>query len=514
MSASLASEPAEPPRVVIVGGGIAGLAAAWELEPQSRAGTLGVDLFEASSRLGGSIASERTGGQVLEGGPDCFLTTKPAALELCEELGLSESVIGVRPSARRAYIYRGGRLHRIPALLGPGRWASARSVIASDLISRGARLRMLLGGAIVRLRPIRADERSALGPQLRSRFGKEAVDWLLEPLVAGVHPAPLDVLSASVVANVLPSRWIRGSRPSTRPSRVPALPPGEAPRRHAPSGVFASLREGMDQLPRALAERLKGAKVHPGQRITELRRADGRSVVVLADGQAITADGLILAIPPPAAAQLLAGAFPTAAARLAEVKMESLVVVAAVFDRTAVPMALDGSGVLVPRRSGLPVSALTWLSAKWERTAPSSEEVALRVFLRSEPGGPDLPSSEEALAVARQGLREVMGITAAPRYATVFPHRAALAWYEVGHADRIRGVRRILGDGSGVELAGSSYDGMGIPDAIRSGRNAARRVRSYAGLSHAVAVPDEASRATPSSSVTEGSFPRTVGSPG
>ncbi len=480
MSASVAGSPAGPPRVVIIGGGITGLAAAWELEGPSRSGALGVDLFESSDRVGGPIRSDVTSGHVLEGGPDCFLSTKPGAIELCEELGLSGSLIGVRPSAGRAFIYRDGRLHRIPALLGPGRRSAVRALASTTLFSRAGKFRMLAGGALVWLRPIHADDRSALGPQLRSRFGDEAVDWMLEPLVSGVHPAPLEILSASAVAGVLPSRWVVGRSPPTmvRPPSPGPVAPGSPPSVRLPAGPFLSLREGLEQLPRTLAAQLSGAAVHLRTRVREVRPEGERYAVALDDGRNVLADGVVFAVPPPVASQLLAGGFPTAAGHLKEIRMESLGVVGAVFDRSDVPLPLDGSGILVPRRSGLPVSAFTWLSAKWDRPGAGPEEIALRVFLRSDPGRTDPPSEAEWLALAREGLRAVMGITAAPRFATVFAHRAALAWYEVGHVERVREVRRILGDGSGVELAGASYDGLGIPDAIRSGREAARRIRA------------------------------------
>ncbi len=515
MSPSSASSSGEVPRIVIIGGGIAGLAAAWELEPESRDGTLAVEVFEASARLGGPIRSDLGSGHVLEAGADCFLTTKPGALELCRELGLSGSVIGVRPSARRAYIYRGGHLHRIPAVIGPDWWASARSVLASPLLSRAGKLRTILGAAWIRSRPIRVDDHTPLGPQLRSRFGDEVVDWLLEPFLAGVHPAPLDTLSASAVASVLPSRWTTGrpglpERSASAPSRSP--PPED--RGRVPVGVFASLQEGMEQLPRTLAEHLRGATVHLNQSVREVRRGKGRYEVVSADGPTVLADGLILAVQPPVAARLLQREFPAASSLLEQVRMESIVVVAAVFDRSEVPVPLDGSGVLVPRSSGLSTSAVTWLSEKWDRGEPERGELALRVFLRLDPGRTTLPTEEECVALARQGVREVMGITARPHYTAVFPHRAALAWYEVGHVDRIREVRRILGPGSGIELAGSSYDGIGIPDAIRSGRDAARRVRGRTEGGRIGSLRDDLSRPTVPVAASEGAGPISVGSPG
>ncbi len=476
MTSPKSGPPEEPPHVVIVGGGIAGLAAAWELESWSRTGRLSVDLYEATARVGGTIVTDVRSGSVLEGGPDSFLTTKPEAMALCEELGLTDSLIGTRPSARGAYIYRKGRLHRIPSLFRVGPWASARSVFSTTLLSRSGKLRTALGAGAVHLRPIRTDGRRALGPQLRDRFGNEAVDWLLEPFLAGIHPAPLDLLSPAAVASALPPRWTVGRVEVSRAgSGRSAGVASEVPARRSP-GPFASLREGMEQLPRTMAAKMRGAQLHLRQPVRDVRREGNRYRIAGEDGETVLADGVILALSPEAAGRLLGRELPRVVHGLERIRTSDAVVAGFVFERSEVPMALEGSGVLVPARAGLPISAITWLSAKWDRPQPPDGSVAVRVFLRSANDRSGPISEPGSVRLALEGLREVMGIVADPRYATVFAHRAALPWYELGHSERVAAIRREMADWPGAEFAGSSYDGIGIPDAVRSGRAAARRL--------------------------------------
>ncbi|MFZ0698642.1 MAG: FAD-dependent oxidoreductase [Thermoplasmata archaeon] len=471
------------PQVAIVGGGMAGLAAAWELEPWSRAGALTVHLYEASDRFGGPLQTDLSSGLLIEGGPDSFLTTKPEGIALCSELGLSDALIGTSPSARGAYIYRKNRLHRIPPVFGSPTGVAARSLASSKLLSGPGRLRAAAGLALTRLVPIPIGDDVALGPNLRSRFGSEAVDWLFEPFVAGLHPAPLDVLSTAAIDRMLPVRWTAATHPvpSHASGGGPTPAPGAGGRASRSETPFVALRDGMAQLPRTLLASFRGTQVHPGQGVSELAPENGRYSLRFPDGSNAVADTILLAISAGSAAHILRAGFPDAARELARIRLADLVVVGFVFHRSDVPVPLDGTGVLVPRRSGLPISAVTWLSSKWERPDPTGESVALRVFVRVE-GFPSIEAPDaEWSSRAREGLRVTMGIQAAPAYTMVFRHPRCLAWYSVGHAQRVGRVRQILRKWPRIELIGSSYDGVGIPDAIRSGRQAARRIATTLG---------------------------------
>ncbi len=463
---------------------MAGLAAAWELERWSRTGEVVVDLFEAMPRVGGPVVTDLTSGFALEGGPDSFLTTKPDLVGLVEELGLADSLIGVRETARGALIFRAGRLHRIPPLIGVGFWSAARSIRSTTLLSRAGKLRVALGVLLVRLRPIRTDDGIPLGPQLRSRFGHEAVDWLFEPFLAGVHSTPIDVLSPSAVAPLLPARWTAAA---ARPLPAGGAPPGRSRSVAGATGrrppLFASLREGMESLPRRLSESLRGTRVHLGTRAVALEREGSSYRLRLEDGRSVGADGVVLAVSGPDAARLLGAAGPADATRaLDEVPRTPTVVVGLVVRREDVPIPLTGTGVLVPPRTGLPIAAITWLSSKWDRPDPGDGRVALRAFLRPiDPREAAPPSDSEAVELAREGLRHVMGIEAPPTHCVVFAHSRAIPWYEIGHAARVERARRALAAWPRVELAGNTYDGIGLPDVVGSGRAAARRLAAAFG---------------------------------
>lgn len=471
------------PRVAIIGGGIAGLAAAWELERWSREGGFCVDVYEASDRFGGPIQTDLSSGLVLEGGPDSFLTTKPDALDLCTELGLADALIGTRPSTRGAFIYRGNRLHRIPALFGSPARAAARSLLSNPLLSVAGRLRAAAGLALARLAPIPIGDDVALGPRLRCRFGREAVDWLFEPFVAGVHPAPLDVLSTAAVHRVLPDRWTAAVRvdPPRGPAHRDPSASAQQAHDHRFATPFVALSEGMEQLPRALMSRFQGTRPHARHRASAITQEDGRYLVRFENEPAASADAIILATSAAVAGQLLLLGLPGVAQELARVRFSDVIVVALVFDRSDIPGPLNGTGILVPRRTGLPISAITWLSSKWERPDPTGRSIVLRVFVRSEGSAATESSDAEWLAHAARGLRVTMGIRMPPRHAVVFRHHGTLAWYSVGHARLVEEIRRSLDAWPRVELAGSSYDGIGLPDAIRSGRAAARRVGAALG---------------------------------
>lgn len=472
----MTEENVSAPSVAIIGGGIAGLAAAWELESSSRAEALSVDVFEATDRFGGPLRTDRASGLVLEGGPDSFLTVKPEALEFCAELGLSSSLLAPRPSSQNAYIYRDGRLHPIPAMFTARPGAAARSLLTSRLLHRTGRARVVLGVGVTMLRPLPTGDSVAVGPALRTRFGREAMDWLVEPLVSGMHPAPIDVLSLAAIDRMLPRRWTTAARGSpSRPSRTTPAPRPPDARRSVPA-PFATLRDGMGQLAETVQGKLRGARLHSRKPVSRVSRNGDRYEIRFEDGTSTMADAVIVAVPPSAAARMLSEDTPEASEDLRAIRMADTVVVGMVFDRADVPLRLDGSGILVPRPSNLPISAVTWLSAKWERPDPTGCSTALRVFLRPMHDLPADGGEEDWLERALEGLRSTMGIRARPRHSVVFRHPRALAWYDVEHAARVTRIRRSLTSWKRMEIAGGAYDGIGIPDAIRSGREAAHRI--------------------------------------
>lgn len=469
-----------PPHVVVVGGGIAGLAAAYRLTQLAPA--VVVTLVEASDRLGGKIVTERVDGFVIEGGPDSFLSAKPRGIGLCRELGLEATLQRTTPRRRRAFVLRGTRLHDlpegltglVPTRLGP--------MLRTRLVSPLGKARLALDYA---LPPRRGDDDEALGAFVRRRLGREVYNRLVEPLMAGIYAGDGDRLSLAATFPQLRQGerdhggLIRGVLAAKRGDSSP----GDA--RSARPG-FVTPRGGLGDLVDALAERLRagGARVllaAPVSRVVGQKAGEtDRYSVELADGRALRADAVVVAAPAGAAADILEELDPTLAAELAAIPHASTAIVSLAYPRAAVPHPLDGHGYVVPRVEGRPALACTWTSAKWADRAPEGH-VLLRVFLgrfgREEAlaGGDD-----DLVALAREEVRGVLGIVASPRPTRVHRWRHGMPQYVLGHPERLVTIEQRLLALPGLDLAGNAYRGVGIPGCIASGEAAATTVHRHA----------------------------------
>ncbi len=463
------------PRVLVVGGGITGLAAARAL---ARDGAR-VVLAEAAPRLGGKISTERTDGLLLEHGPDSILATRPAGAALVRELGLGEELTGTL-DPRAVYIRHRGRLVPMPEGLGlvlPTRfWPFART----PLFSWPEKLRMAKDLVWPRLLP--ADD-IAVGTFLRRRLGSAIVDRLAGPLVGGVYGTPIDELSLDAVVPQL-----RKAETEHRSLLRAGLADGAAMRAAAAKrppgarsmGVFVSLRGGMGSLVDALARSLSdsGVDVRLGAPVASLRRAPSGVLARLgsADAPDEAFDAVILAVPAHAAAALVAPEVPAAATALREIPHGTSILVTLAYPRSAVAARLVGHGYLVPQSAGGAISACTWTSEKWPGRAPS-DTVLLRMFVRDEGAWTQLPDDELAEHARRDAettLRIVPGT--APDLVRVARWQGAMPRYTVGHLARVAAVEQALTAWPSVTVAGASYRGVGVPDCIAQGQAAASRV--------------------------------------
>ena len=492
--------PVMPPaRVAVVGGGIAGLAAAWALRRRAvdEGRPLEVRLFEAAPRLGGKIASERRDGFLVEAGPDSFVTRKPEAVALARELGLGERLIETRAEHHRVWMVRGGRLTEIPPELGHVLPCRLAPIWGSDLLSWRGKLRLALDLVLPRRRAA-GDE--SLGAFLRRRFGDEMVERLAGPLLAGIYVADPESLSLAATFPQLAEIERRHG------SVIRGLRAAGAHHAPAPAATRVSLAGGVGELVEALVERLcevpdetteaaggAGAvrvHLHPGCRVLRLeppsepaaawRLHFDRAPVVsgggpFADGiPAFEADAVILAVPAGAAAGLLAPFAHAPATALAAIPYVSTATVTLGYRRADLSRPLDGFGFVVPAAEGRRITACTWSSAKFEgRAAP--DHALLRAFL----GGPRAEhqlADDDATLVrhAREELADLMDLDATPVLTTVHRHPRGTPQYEVGHADRIATAEQALPPG--LHLAGSAFHGIGIPDCIKSGQRAAEQV--------------------------------------
>lgn len=441
------------PSVAVVGGGIAGLTAAWDL---ARAGWA-VTVLEADDRLGGKVRTEPFAGVDLDLGPDAFLARRPEAIDLCAELGLDDQLVA--PATTAASVWSRGRLRRLPEGLVLGvpadAIALARSRVLSPLGTARAAIEPLLPG-----RPLSADEDVAVGALARRRLGTEAASRLVDPLLGGINAGDTDRLSVDAVAPQLAAA-ARRSRSLVRGVRATGGSAGAGP-------VFLTLPGGLGRLVDVLAAGLAnlGVDVRTGAPVHDLTPLD--------------ADGVVLAVPAHAAAPLLRPLVPEAAAGLADIEHASVALVALAYPSEALP-PLPGSGFLVPRTEGRLMTACSWSSSKWPHLAAPGQTILRLSAGRA--GDGRAPAMDDDDLVARLGteLRAAMGVTAAPTAVRVARWPNGFPQYAPGHLDRMAAVRTLLDERlPGVALAGAALGGVGLPACIASGRAAARRLRAKA----------------------------------
>ena len=445
--------------VAIVGGGISGLAAAFELSLRGVPFTL----FDASDRLGGLIRTEYDGGFTIEAGADSMLAQKRAGLTLCDELGLTPRLISMR-TPRTAYVLAGGTLHPLPSPSLLGIPASLRQLMAYDLLSPLGRVRVALEPLVPRRRD-REDE--SIAAFFRRRFGRAAVERLAQPLLGGIHAGDIETLSLPALFPRL-AEAERSGRGVLRWVRQTARISG--------GGAFRSLAAGMGELVESLKGRLDGHDIRLSVPVHGLEKQDG-GWQVTAGGSIGRFAAVVLACPTHAAARLLGPVDPGAADLCAAVPYVSTASVALGYPREAVAHPLDGSGYVVARSSAPGrVTACTWVSSKWEGRAPAGH-VLLRAYLGGahDPAAVDL-SDDEMVDVAVRELSAILSISAPPSLARVFRWRAAGAQHEVGHQARVTALEGRLRAHGGLFVAGSGFRSIGVPDCIADGRAVASAV--------------------------------------
>ncbi len=447
--------------VAIVGGGISGLAAAYELQRRG----VNARVLEASARAGGVITTERFDGWVVDGGPDSILVSKPAAVALCRELGVDDRLVSTL-TPRTAYILRDERLHRIAEGSFLGFPLDARSLARSSVFTLGGRLRMA-GELLLPRRGGEEDE--SVGTFVRRRFGQEAVDYLAEPLLAGIHAGDVDRLS---IAALFP-RLLEAERQSG--SVLRAFRAMRA--RPSPQGAFVSFPGGTAEIVEALVAALAPGTVRLSTRVTDLHRhAEYR---LETGSETIQARAVILAVPAYVAGSLLRGFDTTIAAMAEGIPYASTATVALGYRREQVSHPLEGSGFVVPRVERSPLLAATWVTSKWPHRAPEGH-VLLRGFLG---GGRDprrLDADDaELVSLVVEELTELLGIGGAPLFTRLFRWTKQSPQYEVGHLQRVATIERQLNSIPGMFVTGSGFRAIGIPDCVADGRAIGAKAASF-----------------------------------
>ncbi|MFP5276359.1 MAG: protoporphyrinogen oxidase [Acidobacteriota bacterium] len=470
-------------RIAIIGGGIAGLAAAYELQKSRAAGQpVEYTLYETRPRLGGSLASEVVAGAVLEAGPDSFLTEKPAAAELCRELGLGDALLPSNDAARKTWIVVKNRLVALPdglMFLIPTKLVPTA---LTPLFSLRTKIRM----GLELLHPPRASEGDeSVAALVERHYGAEAVDRLADPLLSGIYGGDATQLSArTVLARLVEMEkkygsLTRGMLAAHKHMREAAKNSAKTQKRAAPP-IFTALRGGMQQLVDALEATLDPAAIRTGTPVNKLERtASGWRITTAAAAEQY--DAIIMAAPAWAAGAMLSGVDAELGAELAAIPYSSSITLNLIYDESKLGTLPEGFGFLVPASEGCAMLACTFVHRKFLGRTPPGKAV-FRAFLGGMRGEAMLAESDEALvATVRRELSQILGkkvfdAAVEPEHVQVARWRRAMAQYAVGHQERMQRIRARLAALPGLRLAGNAYDGIGIPDCIRLGRQAAREL--------------------------------------
>ncbi len=451
-------------RVVVVGGGITGLAAAWALDRAARSGAdVEPWLVEASARLGGAVATERAGGFVVEAGPDSFLIGKPWALDLCRALGLEDRIVHPQPP-RRVYVLHRRRLHPLPADGGGLVPRRVGALARSRLFSWPEKVRMALEPLVP---PERDDADASVGAFFRRRLGAAVVDRLVGPWLGGIYGGDPDRLSLQATVPQY-REMVRRHRSLLRALRA-APTDGRQP-------ALATLAGGLGELVDRLAADLQRTTVRTGCRAQALLPAGTGYRVCLDGGHEVSADAVVVAAPAPQAAALLEPAVPDVARRLRQISYAPAAVVSVGLGREQVAHPLSGHGYLVARGEGLRHTACTWSSAKWPQRAPPGY-VLLRFYVGA---GSYSAADDDLVTTVLEEARPALGLAGPPVLARVHRWDQALPQYRVGHLDLVAEIEQALRRHPGMVVAGAAYRGVGLPDCIRQGMEAAARALAKA----------------------------------
>jgi oxygen-dependent protoporphyrinogen oxidase len=475
-------------RIVIIGGGITGLAAAHRLIELSHTSGSQVELtlLEAGSRLGGIVQTRERQGFLLEDGPDSFISEKPAALELVRCLGLESHLIETNEQNRRSFIVRKGRLLPVPEgfhLLAPSRFWS---FVKSDIFSWPGKARMALDLLLPRRERNGGNADESLAQFVRRRLGTEALERMAQPMIGGIYTADPEQLSLQATM----PRFLemeREHRSVIRGLRRASGPTAKETASGARYSLFLSFDRGMQVLTDALEQRISGQtsiRVNTTvESITRGRETDGDSSskwrLTTAGDETFFADAVCLALPAYASSRLLSKLDPLLAAELADIPYASSATINLGFKRDDIPHPLDGFGFVVPFIEKRSLIACTFSSVKFAGRAPEGHSL-LRAFV----GGalqPELMclSRTQLLPRVLGDLREMLGIERAPLFAEVATWERSMPQYHVGHLERVKRIEERVAALPGLVLAGNAYSGLGIPDCIRSGEAAAEVIAAY-----------------------------------
>ncbi len=477
-------------KLTIIGGGIAGLSAAYYAMKNIPDAT--VTVIESDSRWGGKITTDRVsfndGQFIIEGGPDTFLATKPWGVALCKELGLGERLYGTNPNKKNTYVLSRNRLLPLPdglALMIP---TNIEAILKSRLVSWFGKARM---GLDFLLPPHRLNGDESLGTFVSRRLGREAYENLIEPLMSGIYAGDGDALSLASTFPYLRDLEIKYGSLARGALQMRKQSNGKAVQ--GSRSAFLTPTTGLAEIVEALVESLRSkVNMRLNMRVTRITRSstsDLRPLTLdleLENGETLTSDGIILATPAYISGTLLASFDPELASDLQSIPYASTATVSLAYRQSDLTRELDGYGYVIPRREGCKVLACTWTSTKFPHRAPDGYAL-IRVFVGR--AGQDIPWNEnDLLALAKEELNLTLGITAEPILSRVFMWDKAMPQYNLGHPEILKRIDAALEKHPGLALAGNGYRGIGIPDCIHSGELAVKKIVVSRGVENSLSL--------------------------
>jgi oxygen-dependent protoporphyrinogen oxidase len=464
-------------RIAIIGGGISGLSAAFTLEQKRRSGAaLEYVLFESAPRLGGVLVTERADGCLIEAGPDSFLTEKPWAIELCRQLGLSDQLIGSNDADRKTYILVNGKLVDMPdglMFMVPTR---ILPTVFSALFSFGTKLRMAREWFHP---PHQANGDESVAALVERHYGSEMVERLADPLLSGVYGGEAAHLS---VRAVLPRfADMEGKHGSLGRAMLASRKKMAQVAKGASRPLFTSLKDGMQQMVDAVVAQLDRSSLVTESSVHSVQ-PQNNGWTISAGYQSDHFDAVVVAVPAHAAAGLLQRVLPDLASELRGIAYTSSITVNLGYDRTVRASLPPGFGFLVPRSEGKRMLACTFVHHKFPHRAPE-DRALLRCFIGGTRNEAALEWSDaQIIATVRKELGEVIRLQAEPLFSRVYRWKSAMAQYGVGHLERLDRIERLRSQFPGLFLAGNAYRGIGVPDCVRSGIDAATKALVSIGL--------------------------------
>lgn len=471
-------------RIVVIGGGAAGLGAAYTLQ-EKIAGKQDIDflLLEKENRFGGQILTEKRDGFVFEKGPDCFVSEKPWVFELADKVGIRDRATTTRDENKGTFIFSRGRLHPLPegvmSLVPTSFWP----FVTSSLFSWPGKIRMGMDFFV----PKRTStEEESLAQFVRRRLGKDALEKLADPLIAGIHASDPEKMSIKAtfprfLEMEQNHRSLIKASLAARKKIAALMKAAKAKSPGMKKTFFMSFTDGMQEFTDAVIAKINQENLRPGKKAEKIERPEGTGayVIRLADGESIEADAIVFTGLCGPTADLVEGLDKELASTLRTIPLVTSATVSLAFKSSDLTESLKGFGLIIPSSEKRKIMAATFSSNKWRNRAPEGYSL-IRCFV----GGATNQElveldDKEMIEMVRDEIRDIIGITATPQLTAICRWIKAMPQYTIGHLDRLAKIDERLADYPGLFLAGASYRGVGVPDCINSGNIAAANALNY-----------------------------------